>query len=220
MTALSRAQLRSTIRSRGDYTNVRRFPNDYVNGEIQTAFNHFWRIVGEAHQGWWDKEGTVATTAAVQYVALPADAKILKALDRLDGNEYVEMPQVGLEHRSRFGPTQGKPLAHRLSARGIEMTPTPNAVYTLRLVYSPKPPALTENEQYEWYDGWEDFVIEKVLWELDSREGKPLSDRAMKLEVAEKALRASAAQRRQTEPEYLRLRESAGDTFDDDGILG
>lgn len=220
MTALSRVQLRSTIRSRGDYTNVRRFSNEHLNAEMQTAFNHFWRIVDEAHQGWWDKEGTVATTSAVAYVALPADAKAVKGVDRLDGSEYVEMPQVGLEHRSRFGATRGKPLAHRLSSRGIELTPTPDAVYTLRVMYSPKPPALTENEQHEWYDGWEDFVIEKVLWELDSREGKPLSDRAMKLEVAEKALRSSAAVRRQSEPEYLRLRESVGDSFDDDGILG
>lgn len=97
--------------------------------------------------------------------------------------------------------------------------PTPNAAYTIRVTYTPKPPQLTENEQREWYDGWEDFVIEKVLFELDSREGKPLTDRAMKLSAAEQTLRASASQRRQTEPEYLRLRESAGDTFDDDGIL-
>ena len=220
MTALSRAKIRSRIRSRGDYTNVRRFPPEFLNDEIQTAFGHMWRIVDEAHQGWWDKEGTVTTTSGVAYVALPTDAKVVKAIDRLDGGEYIEMPQVGLEHRSRFGPTTGKPLAHRLTSRGVEMTPTPNGVYTLRVMYTPKPVALTENEEHEWYDGWEDFVIEKVLWELDSREGKPLGDREKKLGIAEAALRASSSQRRQTEPEYLRLRESVDDTFDDDGILG
>ena len=220
MTALSRAQIRSTIRSRGDYTNVRRFSNDHLNTEIQTAFGHFHRIVGEANQGWWDKYGTVTTTASVAYVALPTDAKIVKAVDRLDGTEYVEMPQVGHEHRNRFGAPTDKPIAHRLSSRGIELTPTPNAVYTLRVLYAPKPPALTENEQHEWYDGWEDFVIEKVLWELDSREGKPLGDRTMKLEIAEKALRSSASARRQSEPEYLVLRESVGGDPFDDGILG
>lgn len=220
MTALSRVQVRSTIRSRGDYTNVRRFSTDYLNSEIQTAFNHAWRIVDEAHQGWWDKDDTVSTTASTAYVALPADCKIVKAVDRLDGGEYIEMPQVGLEHRNRFSGQTGKPLAHRLSARGIELTPTPNGVYTLRVTYTPKPPALTENEQREWYDGWEDYVIEKVLFELDSREGKSLTDRVAKLDMAERALRSSASQRRQTEPEYLRLREGSGDTFDDDGILG
>jgi hypothetical protein len=219
MTAISRVQIRAAIRFRGDYKSVRAFPDASLNVEIQTAFGHFWRIVDEAHQGWWDKQGTVTTTAGVAYVALPADAKVVKGVDRLDGDRYIEMPQVGLEHRSRFGSTQGRPIAHRLTARGIELAPTPDAAYTLRVMYSPKPPALTENEQHEWYDGWEDFVIEKVLWELDSREGKPLGDRMAKLEMAEKALRASSAQRRQTEPEYLRLHESAGDSFDDDGVL-
>lgn len=220
MTAISRAKIRSTIRSRGDYTNVRRFSDTYLNDEIQTAYGHSCRIVDEAHQGWRDKDSTVTTTASTAYVALPTDAKIVKAIDRLDSGEYVEMPQVGLEHRNRFGATTGKPLAHRLSARGIELAPTPNGVYTLRVTYTPKPGALTENEQHEFYDGWEDFVIEKVLFELDSREGKSLTDRKLKLGLAEEALRASSHQRRQTEPEYLRLRESAGDTFDDDGILG
>lgn len=220
MTAISRAKIRSTIRSRGDYTNVRRFSNDYINDEIQTAYGHSCRIVDEAHQGWRDKDDTVTTMASVAFVALPTDCKVVKAIDRLDGGEYIEMPQVGLEHRNRFGATTGKPLAHRLSARGLEMTPTPNGVYTIRVTYTPKPIVLTENEQHEFYDGWEDYVIEKVLFELDSREGKSLTDRVMKLDLAEKALRASTSQRRQVEPEYLRLRESAGDTFDDDGILG
>lgn len=218
MTALSRAQLRSTIRARGDYTNVRRFSNEHLNNEIQTAFNHCWRIVGEAHQGWWDKDDTVTTTASTAYVALPADAKVVKAVDRLDSGEYVEIPQVGLEHRNRFGTSTGKPVGHRLSARGLELIPTPDTAYTLRVTYSPKPPALTENEQREWFDGWEDYVIEKTLLELDSREGKPLTDRAMKIEVAEQALRSSAAQRRQVEPEYLRLRDSVGIAFDDEGL--
>lgn len=217
MTALSRKQIRSTIRSRGDYTNVRRFTEEYVNTEIQTAFGHAWRIVDEAHQGWWDTDGAVVTTIGAAFVALPADAKVVKAIDLLDGGEYTELPQVGLEHRNRFGTSTGKPVAHRLSARGVELTPAANAVYTIRVTYTPKPPQLTENEQREWYDGWEDFVIEKVLWELDSREGKSLADRTMKLEAAEKTLRASSHQRRQTEPEYLRLRESAGDSGFDDG---
>lgn len=219
MTALSRSQMRSTIRLRGDYTNVRRFPDAYINTEIQTAFNHFWRIVDEAHQGWWDKEGTVSTVASQAYVALPTDMKVLKGVDRLDGTEYVEMRQVGLDQRNRYGTSTGKPIAFRMSARGLELLQIPDAVYTLRVLYSPKPVQLTENEQREWFDGWEDFVIEKVLLELDSREGKPLSDRLTKIEAAEKALRSSASQHRQSEPEYLVLRENGTDPFDD-GVIG
>lgn len=219
MSAISRATLRSTIRLRGDYTNVRRFSNDYINTEIQTAFNHFWRIVDEAHQGWWDTQGTVPTVASTAYVALPSDAKVVKGVDRLDGGEYIEMPQVGINDRNRFGVSTGKPVAHRLSSRGIELHPTPNAVYTIRVVYTPKPPTLDESTAREWYDGWEDYIIEKVLMELDDRERKPLNDRMVKLEAAEKALRASSGQRRQSEPEYLVLREYSDiDPYNDGGM--
>ncbi len=216
MSEISRAQIRSTIRTRGDYTNVRRFSNADLNAEIQTAFGHFWRIVDEAHQGWWDTSGTVTTVAGQEYVALPATAKVVKGVDRLDGTEYVEMAQVGIDARNRFGNSTGKPVAFRLSGRGLELHQTPDAAYTLRVMFSPKAPQLTESEAREWYDGWEDFVIEKVLFELDSREGKSLNDRLVKLDRAEAALRASTNARRQSEPEYLVLREYSGhDPFDD-----
>lgn len=219
MTAISRAQLRSTIRTRGDYTNVRRFSNDYLNTEIQTAFGDFWRIVDEAHQGWWDTQDTVTTSVGVAFVALPVTAKIVKGVDRLDGGEYCDMYQIGIGTRNRWGSGNGKPIAYRLSARGIELNQPADAAYTLRVLFTPKPPQLTENEAREWFDGWENFVIEKVLLELDSRERMPLGDRLKKLEMAEVALRASTNARRQQEPEYLVLREGGDHDPYDDGIM-
>lgn len=218
MSAISRATLRQTIRDRGDYTNTRRFSNTYLNKEIQTAFNHFWRIVDEAHQGWWDTDGTVPTVNAQAYVALPTEAKVVKAIDRLNGSEYVELAQIQLGDRNRFSGNN-QPVAYRLSARGVELFPTPNGIYTLRVTYTPRPPTLDEDTAREWYDGWEDYVIEKVLYELADREGKPLQERLIKLDLAEKALRASSSARRQQEPEYLHLRETDGSDPYDDGIM-
>jgi hypothetical protein len=219
MTALSRSEIRDTIRSRGDFTNVRRFPNTYLNTEIQNAFDHFWRIVNEARQGWWDTEGTVTTVANQAYIALPTGAKEVQGVDRLDGGEYENVPQVGLEHRHRYGSQTGKPVAHRLSSRGIELYPTPNAAYTLRVLYTPKPATLDESTPREWYDGWENYVIEKVLLELETRERRPLGDRMTKLAAAEKALRDGAGARRQVEPEYLVLREYNDlDPYNDGGL--
>ena len=220
MTALSRAELRSTIRLRGDYTNTRRFSNDYLNKEIQTAFNDFWRIVDEAHQGWWDTDGTVTTAVGVAYVALPVNAKVVKGVDRLDGDEYNELLQIGIADRNRWGAGNGKPIAYRLSARGIELQQPADSAYTLRVMFTPKPPQLTESEAREWYDGWENYIIEKVLLELDSREKMPLGDRLTKLQLAEANLRASSNARRQQEPEYLVLRELGDIDPYDDGILG
>lgn len=207
MTAISRATLRSTIRSRGDYTNTRAFPDAYLNTEIQNAFDCFWRIVEESRQGWWDTSATAATIPMTSYLSLPADAKIVKAVDIIIGGEPEELRLVTIGHRNRYGATPDQPRGYRLSARGIELYPTPNAAYTLRVIYSPKPPALDEDTAREWYDGWSDFVIEKVLFALDERERKPLSDRMVALQAAEAVLRSSAGDRRQQEPEYLVLRE-------------
>lgn len=218
MTAISRATLRSTIRLRGDYTNTQKFSNTYLNTEIQTAFDHFWRIVDEAHQGWWDTEGTVPTVNGTAYVALPTAAKAVKAIDRLSGTDYVPLDQVSLSERNKYGSSRGEPQAYRLSARGAELYPTPNAVYTLRVMYTPKPDTLDEDTAHEWYEGWEDYVIAKVLLELATRDRTLNKDHWDKLAAAEKALRASTSARRQQEPEYLTLRECDDTDLYTDGI--
>lgn len=218
MSAISRATLRQSIRFLGDFKNVKRFPSTDINTIIQQKFDRFWAIVDEAHQGWWDKEGTITTVTGQAYLALPTDCKAVKAMDRLDGSDYVEMVQVGLSERNRWGSSRGKPQAYRLSSRGLELYPTPDAAYTLRVIYTPKPDTLDEDTTHEWYEGWEDYVLNAVILELKTREGMPLGDYADKLIAAEKALRASTSQRRQAEPEYLRLCEYDGIDLNDDGI--
>jgi hypothetical protein len=218
MSAISRATIRQTIRDRGDYSNTKKFSPAYLNAEIQTAFNRFWGIVDEAHQGWWDTEDTIVTVAGAVYAALPTGAKAVKAIDRLDGTDYIPLNQVSLSERNRYGVTRGNPVAYRLSARGAELYPTPDAVYTLRVMYTPRPPTLDESTTREWYDGWEDYIIEKVLLELATRERMPIQDNLIKLEAAEKVLRASTNARRQQEPEYLDLRERGDDDLYTDWI--
>lgn len=207
MTAIPRSTIRSTVRFRGDYTNVRKFPNTDLNREIQNAFDKFWRIVADTHQGWWDKQGSVTTVASQAYIAAPADAWRVQAVDILRGSDYRPLAQVGIEARNRFGSTTGEPDAYRLSSRGLELYATPNAAYTLRVHYTPLPDTLDEDTEREWYTGWEDYVIEETLFQLDKRERKPLGDRMATLKAAEDALRAGAGERRSGEPEYLVLRE-------------
>lgn len=220
MTAISRASIRSTVRNRGDYSNTRRFSNDYLNEEIQKAFAKFWQLVADVNEGWWDVEAPVVTTNAQAYVSLPVDCWRVRAIDRLDGDDHIEMPQIALGERNRYGSTTGEPLSYRLSARGAELYPTPNGPYTLRLIYTPSAPALDENTPREWYNGWEDYVIEETLFQLDKREGRPLGDRLATLEIVVKRVREGVAQRRSQEPEYLTLREYNDTDPYDDGILG
>lgn len=209
MSAINRATLRATIRLRGDYTNVRRFPDTYLNTEIQTAFGKFYQLVADTHEGWWDIQGPLSTVAAQAYVAMPTDCWRAQALDILHGDRYCEMPQIGLGDRNRYGASTARPVAYRTSSRGFELYPTPDAVYTLRINYTPKAPDLDESTTQEWYNGWEDFVIEAVLLELATREGMPLGDRVAKLKMAADIVTSGASERRSQEPEYLHLREQS-----------
>lgn len=219
MSSISRATIRDTIRFRGDYQNVRKFPNADLNKEIQTKFDKFWQLIEKEHQGWWDKQGDVSTVLNQAYIALPADCWVLKAVDRMDGTEPNEMAKVGVAARNRFGTSASQPLAYRRSSRGLELYPTPNGVYTLRITYAPYAPTLDEGTGRDWYTGWEDYVIESVLLELDTREGKPLGDRIAKIAAYEKQVKDGVDNTNAQEPDYLVLRERLPTDPYDDGIL-
>jgi hypothetical protein len=211
MALLDVPALRGVIRFRGDYQNVRKFPDADIDREIQSAFENFYQIVADTNQGWFDTTVAAVTVANQAFVTTPADAWRVLGLDLLDGADYVELWQVGLSDRNRFGTDTDQPVAYRLTARGADLYPTPNTTYTLRFVYTPRAPILLSAQQREWYNGWDDYVVEAVLLELDKREGKPLSDRMATLTQIEKAVRAGAGERRQQEPEYLPLREASDD---------
>ncbi len=216
MSAINRATLRGTIRDRGGYNNVRRFSDAYLNTEIQTAFGKFYQLVADVHEGWWDTQTTTVTINGTAYVALPATCWRAQAVDLLAGTDYVEMPQIGLGERNRYGSSTARPVAYRISSRGLELFPTPNAVYTLRVHFTPKAPDLDETTAQEWYNGWEDFVIETVLLELATREDMPLGDRMAKVKAAADFIKDGATEHRAQEPEYIRLREhSDGGPYDD-----
>lgn len=221
MAAIDLATIRGRVRFLGDYQNVQKFPNADVDKEIQTAFGAFYELVDDAHEGWWDVATTGVTVSNQEYVALPADAWRVRGIDILDGGDYRELAQVGISDRNRFGSATDMPDAYRLAARGAELYPTPNTAYTLRFTYAPKAPTLQEAQPREWYNGWEEYVIEATLLALDKREKRPLNDRLTALDIIAKRVKSGVAQRRSQEPEYIPLREggTAGLMLADLGIF-
>jgi hypothetical protein len=207
------------IRNSGDYQNVRRFPDSFLNEILQRVFGRFWEAIAKTHQGWWDTESTISTVAAQQYVALPADCWRVQGIDLLESGEYESLLQVGLGDRNRYGAQQDRPRAYRTSSRGAELYPTPNAIYTLRVNYTPKATALDDATSREWYNGWEEFMIEGAKLEIARRERMPLKDHYDALNECFARITEGASERRSQEPEYLKLREY--DTLDlyEDGLL-
>lgn len=213
MAAITLETLRSTIRFRGDFQNVRKFPDASLDVEIQRAFAEFYQIVADCNEGYWDTQATVTTVANQGYVALPGDAWRVNGIDRPDSRG--ELKQVGPEARHRF-PDTGEPLGYRLTARGADLYPTPNAAYTLTVLYTPLAPHLAQSQPREWYNGWEEYVIQATLLSLEQREKQPIQERLALLEKAKQHIIEGASKRRQQEPEYLRLREVEGfDPYDD-----
>lgn len=210
MASITLTSVRAAIRERGDFPASKKFTSDFVDREAQAAWTALHRVVEEVHEGWWDKEGTLATVANQAYVLLPADCRKVKGVDILDGTEYRELRQLSIGERHRYGQTADEPDAYRLTERGIDLYPTPNAVYTLRLIYARKVLPLSA-VAVEVDEEWQDFVVWKAIIAIAASQERPTTEYEREMQRAEAAIRAGASGRRQAEPEYLVLREYAPD---------
>lgn len=210
----SGSDLISIVRFRGDYRNTVRFPNANLLTEIQAAFAEFYGLVVDANEGYADLDDTLTTTANVGYVALPDGAWRVRAIDRLDGTDYEPLMRVGIKDRNRYGTSTDRPTAFRLTARGADLYPTPNAVYTLRITYTPSAPTLDLDTQRTFYNGWEEYVVFGALLRLGGNEHNdaPIWQRA--LDATRERIQREAPERTASGPEYLNL-FGDGDSGDD-----
>jgi len=202
------AQIRSTVRLRGDYPLSPKFTDAYVNGEIQPAWSELYELVADTNEGWWDTKSTVTTTAGQDYVAMPATAWRIQGIDYLDGTVWRELRQVGVGDRNRWDTLQGIPVAYRLTARGADLYPTPDNVYTLRVHFTPIVTPLDESATIQLYNDWQEYVVTSALLRLDTRQQRPsIPERMQELGRVRDRIVAAATKRRQQEPEYVQLRE-------------
>lgn len=216
MAEMTLEQIRKAVRFRGDYQNLQKFPNDSVNGEIQKSFGEFYEIVDDTSEGWWDTDGDVTTVAAQAYVALPTDCWRVKAVFIIVDGEPRPLTKVTAAKRSYFSSGNDQPTAYRPTARGLDLYPTPNAAYTIRVTYAPKAPSLVESQPREWYTGWDDYVIESTLLKLAKRERKPLGEHVEAVKMASDRVKAAASKRDSNGPELINLHEGPyGDSWDE-----
>lgn len=143
MASKTAAQIEAQIRFRGDFRNTQRFPAADIQREIQASWTELYELVADVNEGYFDTTASATTAVGVAFVATPADGWRIRAVDLIltDGS-VVELDRVGIEDRNRFSPLTGMPVAFRLTARGIDLYPTPDAAYTLRVTYTPSAPSL------------------------------------------------------------------------------
>ncbi|MGN6107234.1 MAG: phage adaptor protein [Kofleriaceae bacterium] len=211
MTAVSLSSVREVVRFRGDYPRSSKFSDKHVNAEIQKAWSELHELIEDQNEGYWDRANTVQTVAAQSFVSPPSDCWRIKGVDLLDGGRYRELRQVGIGDRNRFGPHEGKPEAFNLSEHGVDLYPTPNAVYTLRITYARLCVPLDESAAVDVPNDWDDYVVWATLLRLHGTEERPLGDTSAMLESAKQRIIRGASKRKQQEPEYLQLREHVPD---------
>lgn len=138
------SEIIQTIRDRGDFRHPIKFSDKIITTEAQASFAELYQLIAGTQQGYFDVYATLTTSASRDFVALPSDNWQVRALDLIDSAGCpFPMDQVGIDQRNRYGIARGRPIAYRPTARGVELYPPPDAVYTLRLLYTPSAPILS-----------------------------------------------------------------------------
>lgn len=208
------SEIRSIVRFRGDMRNTLRFPDADINKEIQAAFGEGYAIIAKANEGYFDTDATVDTTVNIAYVPAPSGAWRIRSVDRYDGTDWIPVNRVSIKDRNRFDRQPGKPDGHRLTNRGIDLYPTPDATYTLRVIYTPVAPTLDDNTPLEYYNGWEEFTIFGALVRLYLNQNRDASEWQQQLELQRARLLEEPHERNASGPEYLNLHEADGADWD------
>lgn len=207
------AQLIAIVRNRGDLRNTNRFPDSVISPELQAAFGEGYELIADVNEAYFDTSATVITDPGAGSISLPTGTWRVRAIDRLDGTEYVNLPRVGLKDRNRWGATAGKPEAHRLSAAGIELFPPPDTAYTLRVWYTPVAPTLDTTAR-EYYNGWEEYSIFGALLRLYEQQNRDAKEWQAQVDRQRERLTRAASERNASGPEYLNLFEPDGADWD------
>lgn len=208
------ADIIAIVRFRGDLRNTIRFPDANLTTEIQAAFAEWYELVVRTNEGYFDTRDIAITTSGSDFVALPDGTWRVRAVDRLDGTDYVNVPRVGVKDRNRFGSRTGKPLGHRLTNRGIDLYPTPDAAYTLRITFTPVAPTLDTTAR-NFFNSWEEYTVFGALVRLYLNQNRDASQWQQQLQIQAARIIDSASERDSSGPEYIALHDhSPADEYD------
>lgn len=215
MTAITLSTFRSRIRLLGDYSNSGVFTDAFLTDQVNEAIGEYSDLLDSVWEGYRDKTGTVATVASTATVALPADFLKARAVDILiDASRYVPLRQLQPGSAYGFDGTSGRPVGYLHVGANLELFPTPDAVYTIRLRYVPTATVLSaDGDSVDIPNGWEGFVIHTALLRLDEREQRDVGERLAIIDRFRQRIIAAAGDRNASGPEYLVVPGSGWEWF-------
>lgn len=106
---------------------------------------------------------TITTVSGTETYALPADFMHLVSLSGTFDGEVRWLTSYEMNERPALADTNagwtGEPLYYRLRGDNVSLLPTPAAVYTLTLWYSPAPSTLTTTQTYDTIARLDDYIV-------------------------------------------------------------
>jgi hypothetical protein len=99
----------------------------------------------------------------------------LRGVDRLVGSEWVKLERANAQERNDY-PTTGEPLKFYLEGDNIVLLPTPNAVYSMRLVHGPLPTEISADATMVKLKGpWREFIEVHIAIQAMEKEQNDVS---------------------------------------------
>lgn len=213
MTAITRATFRSRVRSIGDYANSGVFTDAFLNEQINDAIGEYADMLDETFEGYRDKTGTVATVAGTATVAVPADFLKARAVDVLVDDSYRPLHLFSISQTYGWDE-QETPIGYMHVGTNLELFPTPDAVFTIRLRYVPTAPVLSDDvTTIDIPNGWEAWIIHAVLAVLDEREERDFASRLAVCDRIRARIAKAAETRNAAGPRYVPFPGEGEDAF-------
>lgn len=212
MTAITLATLRTRARQLGDYENSTVFTDAVMTAWVNEAIGDYCDLLDEHHEGYRDTSGTISTVAGTATVALPSNFLKARSVDILDSGRYrpLTMLQPG-NMALGFDDGRGRPVAYLHAGASLELFPTPDAVYAIRVRYVPAVTELAaDGDTIDVPNGWEAYIIHQTLLRCDQREERPLGDRLAAIDRLKARIVRAAEGRNATEPAYLPIPGEGG----------
>lgn len=206
--------IRTEIVNQGGYKNSPVFTTAVLNAWISRAIAKVYDFVWQSGEDYYTAETTLPTVAASDSIALPADFLKLIGASRLDGTTYRRLRRLEIHRWSEFEGSSGKPHWYRLQGAAMRLSPVPDAIYTIKLLYTPVAPTLTvDADTFDSIDYFDELVIAEVLLKCAGRDERQFADMRQTIAGLEQSIKRRANARDAAEPIYL---ADLGDC-DDDG---
>lgn len=202
-------ELISRIRFSGDYDNSRIYTDARLLTELNRAIGELWVLLTQCWDDRYTTRAVLSISADAESVALPARFWKLRkvtewtAASSTEGN-IIRRAEMEIWHDLRATGSHGSPRRYLVMGDDIHIKPVLSSASDIRVWYIPAALEMASaSETIDGYSGYEELLVQLVLYRLDLREGKPTGDRFNEIARLKADIKTAASARDANEPVYL-----------------